>query len=333
MKRGYLLIAAIVILTICSVFVFAACNDENMEVHELTLAIQDFEYNGEVAKAIIDSGKDAVEVEWFSVSESGELTKIESAPKEPGTYKVRAYIPGTDSEASVGFTISEATTLVENIVMPDKDYDGTPIAAPTFTTNSDSQEILVRYKKDVDGSEWTTELPSEVGAYDLSIEVAENSHYGYGSATASFFINPAPSLMEITVNPSIGLLVAYDDTVVGLSADDADGDLIMDALDVDALIGKDIKDVTKAIIEAFNNAGYLAGNNNIIIAAQTASSKNLAETGALEALTALNLTNQVRTFDIQKEDLVELANGCAPELTAEELAAMSEMDLQVFIAK
>ena len=80
MKRGYLLIATIAILAICSVFVFAACSgDIELEEHGIVVTIDDFAYNGNIATATINAGNDSYELEWFSVSEAGDLTKLDSS--------------------------------------------------------------------------------------------------------------------------------------------------------------------------------------------------------------------------------------------------------------
>ena len=189
MKKRKLLITIIIVMIISVVMLFASCDDSNLETHELGASIMSFTYNGEPAQLIVDSGKDQYEVKWYEVSEEGELTLIDSAPINAGTYRVIVKLVGVDFNESVcTFEIYKADPLLE---IPDisKIYDGRPVSAPQYTTDSDSTNIIIKYREVYGNGLWTDVAPSAVGEYDVRVIVGESRNYKEADFYARFTIS------------------------------------------------------------------------------------------------------------------------------------------------
>ncbi len=189
MRNRRLLITTLLVMIISIVMLFAACDDSNPETHKLAASVMSFTYNGEPAQLIVDSGKDQYEVKWYEVSEEGELTLIDSAPINAGTYRALVKLVGVDFNESVcTFYIYKADPLLE---IPDisKVYDGQPVSAPAYTTDSDSTNITIKYREAYENAVWTDVAPSAVGEYDVRVIVGESRNYKEADFYARFTIS------------------------------------------------------------------------------------------------------------------------------------------------
>lgn len=348
MKKGYLLVVAIAIIAICCVFIFTACGDPEVQIkevevlvnqaHNLSVSMESFIYNGEAAQPTISAGNETCTIEYYALAEDGTETKLESAPKDAGRYKVKASIPETDCAASAVFTISQAEASIEGLSNIDKFYDGAE-ATPTYTINSDSQDITVSYRKTSE-STWTNKAPTESGEYEVLVEVAGSKNYKATSKRAVITITPVPSLLEIdryignSWLASIGLLVAHDNTIVAVGPQSELAIVVMQELDVEDLIGKSVTYASEAVVQAFNDANGLVDATSIEVLAQEQTVLNESETAVKLKLYSMHNTSlNIYAHEINDYTLRAVADVYLAEFNEAELDAMSKDEMQARIAK
>ena len=164
-------------------------------------------YNGD---ALIDSAD-------YTVSEDGTVTLKNSylSGLAAGEYAIRvAYNPlgeeyrSGDEPAmtSVKLTVSKKTPSIDPVPDDAKNYDGKPIDAPTFNTDSDGA-LTVEYKPaGADDAAYTADAPKKVGKYTIRITAAETDAYKAASSTMAFEIKPR----EVTISGAAVSDKVYD---------------------------------------------------------------------------------------------------------------------------
>ena len=98
-------------------------------------------------------------------------------------------------------TVQGAAGSIRNILDQSKEYDGTAVSAPTFTTTNTyaADGVKVEYKKRSDAeAAYTTAVPKDAGDYTVRITVAADDTYNEVSETADFTIRQR----KITVTAS-----------------------------------------------------------------------------------------------------------------------------------
>lgn len=154
-------------------------------------------YNGD---ALLDSAA-------YTVSADGTVTLKNSylSGLAAGEYALRvAYNPlgeeyrSGDEPAmtSVKLTVGKKTPSIHHVPNDAKNYDGKPIDAPTFNTDSDGAWAVEYKSAGADDSAYTAAAPKKVGKYMIRITTAETDTCKAASSTMAFEIKPR----EVTIS-------------------------------------------------------------------------------------------------------------------------------------
>ena len=154
-------------------------------------------YNGD---ALLDSAD-------YTVSADGTVTLKNSylSALAAGEYTVRAtynplgeeYRSGDEpAVTSVKLTVSKKTPSIGHVPGDAKNYDGNPISAPTFDTDSDGTPTVEYKPADADDSAYTAAAPKNVGKYTIRITTAETDTFKAAFSTMAFEIKPR----EVTIS-------------------------------------------------------------------------------------------------------------------------------------
>ena len=154
-------------------------------------------YNGD---ALLDSAD-------YTVSADGTVTLKNSylSALAAGEYTVRAvynplgeeYRSGDEpAVTSVKLTVSRRTPSIGHVSGDAKNYDGNPISAPTFDTDSDGTPTVEYKPADADDSAYTAAAPKNVGKYTIRITTAETDTFKAAFSTMAFEIKPR----EVTIS-------------------------------------------------------------------------------------------------------------------------------------
>lgn len=96
-------------------------------------------------------------------------------------------------ETTIKLSVKKAVGSVTGINDISKEYDGTSVNTPTFTTTNDrgtnDSNVTIEYRK-ADEDTYTTEKPKDAGSYVVRITVKADSDYGKVSAEKEFTISP-----------------------------------------------------------------------------------------------------------------------------------------------
>lgn len=100
-------------------------------------------------------------------------------------------VPPVDT--TIKLSVINAVGSVTGISDISKEYDGTGVNAPTFTTTNDrgtnGSNVTIEYRK-ADEDTYTTEKPKDAGSYVVRITVEADSNYKKVSAEKKFTISP-----------------------------------------------------------------------------------------------------------------------------------------------
>ena len=139
--------------------------------------------NGNTVKALYN-GDALLDSADYMVSADGTVTLKNSylSALAAGEYTVRAtynplgeeYRSGDEpAVTSVKLTVSKKTPSIGHVPGDAKNYDGNPISAPTFDTDSDGTPTVEYKPADADDSAYTAAAPKNVGKYTIRITTAE----------------------------------------------------------------------------------------------------------------------------------------------------------------
>ena len=132
-------------------------------------------------------GYELSEVIYESVDGKGYSSTV--IPTAVGQYRARVTINGYS--ASAYFSIIRVQLLDLTLSVPNWRYGGIP-STPQLEGNLGNGAVTYYYKPaDADDSEYTTEIPQEVGDYVIKAVVAESDSYTSGETTAEFSITDA----------------------------------------------------------------------------------------------------------------------------------------------
>lgn len=306
MRRTKLIFAILAIILVCTALVFVACTNEVApeDVHVLEIKVNGIEYNGSAIVPQIQAGNDEYILEWYSVSEAGELTALDEAPKNPGRYRVVAKLKNYEEiSAQADFEISKAKTTVE-ISDLTKISDGDAVKAPTYTTNSDSTNVTIKYRSVEPETLWVDEAPSAPGKYEVRVIIAGNDNYEAADVTKAFTIEETPLLFDLNVLNSgieVSFFASKDNKIIDVCADSEEAFFIKNFLKSNNAVGKSVEEVVNLAIEFFNDNAYLLSPNfnKVRIQAETDSLKTFVENTVKAKLQSLNLTSKVdsRVYD------------------------------------
>ena len=154
-------------------------------------------YNGD---ALLDSAD-------YMISDDGTITLKNSylSALAAGEYTVRVsynplgeeYRSGDEpAVTSVKLTVSKKTPSIGHVPGDAKNYDGKPISAPTFDTDSDGTPTVEYKPADADDSAYTAAAPKNVGKYTIRITTSETDTFKAAFSTMVFEIKPG----EVTIS-------------------------------------------------------------------------------------------------------------------------------------
>ena len=148
---------------------------EDVRSMSLTVNPEVQTYTGEPQIFVVTVGGDTD----YTLGENGEYTN-------PGTYTYTLegeYDKGTIGTNTIEFTVDKAQSEIDVIVPESVEYDGCPHGV-TVTLISGDGNVTVTYVDLATGGAITNE-PTEVGIYEVFVEVAESEFY-YGIASTSY---------------------------------------------------------------------------------------------------------------------------------------------------
>lgn len=162
--------------------------------------------NGNTVAALYN-GDTRIDSSSYTVSTDGTVTLKNSylSALASGEYTVRvAYNPlgeeyrSGDEPAmtSVKLTVGKKTPSINHAPDDAKNYDGKPIDAPTFNTDSDGAWTVEYRPAGADDSAYTAAAPKKVGKYIIRITTAETDTCKAASSTMAFEIKPR----EVTIS-------------------------------------------------------------------------------------------------------------------------------------
>ena len=260
--------------------------------------------NGNTVKALYN-GDALLDSADYTVSADGTITLKNSylSALAAGEYTVRAaynplgeeYRSGDEpAVTSVKLTVSRKTPSISHVSGDAKNYDGNPISAPTFDTDSDGTPTVEYKPAGADDSAYTAAAPKNVGKYIIRITTAETDTYKAAFSTMAFEIKPR----EVTISGAVVSDKVYDGnanakiTAAGVINGLVDGDK------VDIVTGKaayDDKNVGNGKTVTFYDFA-LSGDDaaNYVLSAQPAGTT--ASISARE-LTIKNLAVKDKRYD------------------------------------
>ena len=145
----------------------------------------------------------AVELSYYKKQEDGSFSKLESAPKEIGDYRVVASTPGTShyraAEEAATFSILDKPTPFLYVDVPERFvYDAQAVDPPIVWDFSGGQAVTTYY--DEDGNELDGE-PKDAGRYSVEVSIPESEQYhAVSSGRMSFTILPRPAVLAISAD-------------------------------------------------------------------------------------------------------------------------------------
>ena len=139
-----------------------------------------------------------VSFEWYTANG----TKLQTAPTDAGSYKVKAILAGDTNYAGAEVEKTfEITKAISTIIIHDdlnKVYDGIAIAEPTnITTTGSTGSINVEWYE-ASGTKLQT-APTDAGSYKIKAILAGDTNYAGAEVEKEFTISQATSNIVITV--------------------------------------------------------------------------------------------------------------------------------------
>ena len=190
-------------------------------------------YNGEALEAIVDASREGdITIEYYvGPNTSGE--KLESAPINAGTYTVKAtlaeelnYAGATDQTT---FKIDKiiSTLKITNSNELNRIYDGNAIEVAYEASREGN--ISTKYTN-LDTNEETENAPSNIGRYNVSVVLAEETNYTGATASINFEITKIPTTIKITNKELLNR--TYNGEVVEVEFDKSrEGDISIEYID------------------------------------------------------------------------------------------------------
>ena len=330
MKNTKILLTALAVIVLCCALIFAACVDapQNPEIPKLSITINDFAYTGDEAVPQIDSGNLEYNLIWYSVSDAGELTSLDSAPTIPGKYKVVATLKNYEGvEAFADFTINKAETTVD-IEDLSKIYDGSAVEAK-YTTNSNSTDISLKYRclSPVE-TLWEDEAPSAKGEYEVRVIVKENSFYKGADVIAKFSINEISILTLATSYVDVEFFVSEENKVLSINATSEEGNLLKNLLNKQNAIGKTVNEVAELSVSILKEEGYLLHNEDIKLKSDNTNLGNIGKKAVDDKLQELNISSGTTLEEYTEDDVIDNASFCLRELSQDEIKSLGAAALK-----
>ena len=167
----------------------------------------DVRLNGNTVNTVRNGDTMLVYDRDYTVSDKGTITLkngyLSSLPA--GEYTIRvtynplgeSYKAGDEPAATaVKLTVSKKTPSIGHVPGDAKNYDGKPISAPTFDTDSDGTPTVEYKPADADDSAYTAAAPKNVGKYTIRITTSETDTFKAAFSTMAFEIRPG----EVTIS-------------------------------------------------------------------------------------------------------------------------------------
>ena len=252
-------------------------------------------YNGD---ALLDSAD-------YMISDDGTITLKNSylSALAAGEYTVRAaynplgeeYRSGDEpAVTTVKLTVSKKTPFIDHVPSDGKTYNGKPIDAPIFDTDSDGTPTVEYKPADADDSAYTAAAPKNVGKYTIRITTAETDTFKAAFSTMAFEIKPREAnISGVTVSDK-----TYDGNAKAKITAAGVIDGLVDGDKVDIVTGKALyndKNVGSGKAVAFYDFA-LSGDDaaNYVLAAQPA---NTTASISAKELTIADLKVKDKQYD------------------------------------
>ena len=252
-------------------------------------------YNGD---ALLDSAD-------YMISDDGTITLKNSylSALAAGEYTVRAaynplgeeYRSGDEpAVTTVKLTVSKKTPFIDHVPSDGKTYNGKPIDAPIFDTDSDGTPTVEYKPADADDSAYTAAAPKNVGKYTIRITTAETDTFKAAFSTMAFEIKPREATISgVTVSDK-----TYDGNAKAKITAAGVIDGLVDGDKVDIVTGKALyndKNVGSGKAVAFYDFA-LSGDDaaNYVLAAQPA---NTTASISAKELTIADLKVKDKQYD------------------------------------
>ncbi len=197
--------------------------------HEIDLSELVSDAEGNVTYEIVSGPEDC------TVDENGALTPGATT----GTVTVKITVEGNDNyegtTETVTVTVKDKKEIEPSVTADDRSY-GDDAADPVIKGNEGNGDVTVEYRKADGSDEWSEEVPTEAGEYEVRVTIAETDEYKGGEATDTFTIEKTedPAVIdtgketEVTVNTIDG-----DDHSVDISelVEGAEGEVTYKIID------------------------------------------------------------------------------------------------------
>ena len=112
------------------------------------------------------------------------------------------------AEVTIKLIVAKKTPTIDHKLEDGKTYDGNPIGAPTYNTDSDGAVTFEYKPADADDTAYTTTAPKDAGRYIIRISVAENDTFKAASSLMNFKIFPK----DVTISGAAAANKVYDAT-------------------------------------------------------------------------------------------------------------------------
>lgn len=175
---------------------------------------------------------------------------------------------GNDAPAEVvlRLTVEKKTPVHDHRSSDGKVYDGNPIGAPTFNTDSDGALTFEYKRAGEDDTAYTTAAPKDVGNYVIRITTAETDTFKAASSTMEFEIQPK----DVTISNTAVSDKVYDGTAdasitsAGTVSGIADGDDVTIVSGTAAFDDKNVGTAKTVTFSGFSLSGNDASNYNLV---------------------------------------------------------------------
>ncbi len=202
---------------------------------------------------------------YLSTLAAGEYTVILTF-KPMGENYVDNYGNDAPSEVFLRLTVAKKTPVHDHRSSDGKTYDGKPIGAPTFNTDSDGALTFEYKRAGEDDTAYTTVAPKDVGNYVIRITTAETDTFKAASSTMEFEIQPK----DVTISNTAVSDKVYDGTAdaniisAGTVSGIADGDDVTIVNGTAAFDDKNVGTDKRVTFSGFSLSGNDASNYNLV---------------------------------------------------------------------
>lgn len=157
---------------------------------EVTMNGKTYDGTAVAAPTYTTNSSGSVTVEWYSGND-----KLDAAPSNAGTYKVKVIVAENDDYAGISaekeFTIAKAQAALSNVAMSSVSITYGDSAYTVQYSLDGTGDATIEYKtRGANDGEYAATKPMDVGTYTARVTIAEDANYLGTSATVDFEISP-----------------------------------------------------------------------------------------------------------------------------------------------